>query len=152
MREPREKPNKPTYSPQFNGLFNGSRYGWAWLHEKRFATDWFSNETVTNGNHGFLPMVFTQNNPGFSQFLDEFLCLATLTFCGHLPKRSNKLPAFVLSWYVHQKKIVFSSQNTEETPWKCRQCRHESFTMFQPQAAHFAFGRRGGFPVSLACR
>ena len=65
---------------------------------------------------GFLPMVFTQNNPGFSQFLDEFLCLVTLTFCGHLlPKRSNKLPALVLSWYVHRKKNVFSSQNTEKT-------------------------------------
>jgi hypothetical protein len=64
---------------------------------------------------GFYPWFSPKTIPENRQFLDEFLCLVTLTFCGHLPKRSNKLPAFVLSWYVHKKMFFLLKTPCENT-------------------------------------
>ena len=127
MREPREKPNKPTYSPQFNGLFNGSRYGWAWLHEKRFATDWFSNETVTNGNHGgFYPWFSPKTIPDSANSWMNSSALrrsrSAVTCCRNDPTNFQLL--FCLGMCTKKKCFFFSKHrgNTMEmspmSPWK----------------------------------
>ena len=115
----------------------GSRYGWALvLHSPRFATDWWTQWVpVTNGNHGFLPMVFTQNNPGKSP-IPGWIPLPCDAHVLRSPAETIQQTSSFCFVLVCAQKNVFS----QNTLWK-----HMKFTMVQPQAAHFAFGQRGGW-------